>query len=59
MIQLQAAHLDAGVALSNEPVSGVFNTGDRDAFVSTASEVFGLQASAEPDGSVRLSERRK
>jgi len=52
-------HLDAGVALSSEPVSGVFNTGDRDAFVSTASEVFGLQASAEPDGSVRLSERGK
>jgi transmembrane sensor len=46
-------------SLASEPVNGVFKTGDRDAFVSTASEVFGLQVAAGPDGSVRLSERGK
>lgn len=50
--------LDVG-SRSSEPVNGVFKTGDRDAFVSTASEVFGLQVSAGANGSVRLSERRK
>lgn len=44
---------------ANAPVNGVFKTGDRDAFVSTASQVFGLRASAGPDGSIRLSERGK
>ena len=50
--------LDAA-ARQDERVNGVFKTGDRDAFVSTASEVFGLRASAGPDGSIRLSERGK
>lgn len=50
--------LDAATQ-ANEPVNGVFKTGDRDAFVSTASEVFGLRASAGPNGSIRLSERGK
>ena len=51
-IELDAASLDA------VPVNGVFRTGDRDAFVSTASQVFGLEVSPGPDGSVRLSERK-
>lgn len=50
--------LDAA-SLSREPVNGVFKTGDRDAFVSTASAVFDLRASAGPNGSIRLSERGK
>lgn len=45
--------------LASVPVNGVFKTGDRDAFVAAASGVFGLEASAGPDGSVRLSERGK
>lgn len=52
-VELQAA--DKAGAL----VNGVFRTGDRDAFVSTASQVFDLQASRGPDGTVRLSERGK
>lgn len=35
-------------------VSGVFRTGDREAFVSTVTEAFGLEAARGPDGSVRL-----
>lgn len=50
--------LDAA-SLASEPVNGVFRTGDRDAFVSTASEVFNLQVSAGSNGSVRLSEPGK
>ncbi|CAN5310537.1 FecR family protein [soil metagenome] len=46
-------------ALDGVRVNGVFKTGDRDAFVSVASEVFDLQASQGPDGSVHLSERGK
>ena len=42
-------------ALDGEPVNGVFRTGDREAFVSTASAVFGLKATAQADGSVLLS----
>lgn len=45
--------LDAG-GLSSVPVSGVFETGDRDAFVAATGELFGLQAVAAPDGSVTL-----
>lgn len=41
-------------ALDRVPVNGVFKTGDRDAFVSTASAVFGLRATVRPDGSVLL-----
>ena len=52
-VELDARPLD-GVR-----VNGVFRTGDRDAFVSVASEVFDLQASPGPDGSVHLSERGK
>jgi len=51
-IELDAASLDA------VPVNGVFRTGDRDAFVSTASQVFELEVSPGPDGTVRLSERK-
>lgn len=40
-------------------VNGVFKTGDRDAFVSVASEVFDLKATPGQGGSVRLSERSK
>ena len=45
--------------LATVPVNGVFKTGDRDAFVAAASGVFGLEASAGPGGSIRLSERGK
>lgn len=51
-IELDAASLEA------VPVNGVFRTGDRDAFVSTASQVFDLEVSPGPDGIVRLSERK-
>jgi transmembrane sensor len=40
-------------------VNGVFNTGDREAFVSTASAVYPLQVSHGADGTVRLTERPK
>ena len=51
-IELEATSLDA------VPVNGVFRTGDRDAFVSTASQVFELEVTPGPDGTVRLSERK-
>lgn len=38
-------------------VNGVFRTGDRDAFVSTATEVFDLKASAGPGGTIVLTGR--
>ncbi len=41
--------------VENEAVSGVFRTGDRDAFVSAASAALGLKASAGEGGAVRLS----
>jgi len=50
--------LDAG-SLDTALVNGVFRTGDRDAFVSTASEVFDLRVTSGPAGRVRLSEQRK
>ena len=37
------------------PINGVFKTGDRDAFVSTASEALGLRVSALPGGGVKMS----
>jgi transmembrane sensor len=40
-------------------VNGVFKTGDREAFVSTASAVYPLQVSHRADGTVRLTERPK
>ncbi len=40
-------------------VNGVFRTGDRDAFVSTAAEVFGLRAKKGVDGEVLLSDAKK
>lgn len=49
--------LDAG-AREGATVNGVFKTGDRDAFVSTAAEVFGLKASKAADGRVLLSDAR-
>lgn len=45
--------------IGDERVTGVFKTGDRDAFVSTASEIFGLQALRQGDGGVRLSKPQK
>lgn len=50
--------LDAA-SLETVPVNGVFRTGDRDAFVSTASQVFDLEASPGPDGAIRLTERKR
>ncbi|WGM45847.1 hypothetical protein KOAAANKH_00711 [Brevundimonas sp. NIBR10] len=38
----------------SQPVSGVFHTSDRAAFVSAVCELFQLTAEADPDGSVRL-----
>ena len=35
-------------------VNGVFNTGDRDAFVSAVAAVMGLTGQVQPDGSIRL-----
>lgn len=49
--------LDAGPQ-ERASVNGVFKTGDREAFVSTASAVFGLKASKEADGGVLLSDAR-
>jgi transmembrane sensor len=49
--------LDAG-RLAAVPVSGVFRTGDRDAFVAAASELFGLEAVPSPDGSVTLAAKK-
>ncbi|MFJ6024274.1 FecR family protein [Brevundimonas sp. NPDC092305] len=42
-------------AMARESVNGVFKTGDRDAFVSAATEALGLTASPGADGAVRLS----
>lgn len=39
------------------PINGVFRAGDRDAFVSTASQGLGLKASAGAHGAIVLSER--
>lgn len=38
----------------NVEVNGVFAAGDRDAFVSAVSDLFGLRAQPQPDGGVRL-----
>ena len=42
-------------AMDGATVNGVFRTGDREAFVSTASAVLDLRVSEGPAGSVRLS----
>lgn len=52
----QKVELDAA-DLAGVEVNGVFRTGDRDAFVSTVSGAFGLQASSGAGGTVRLSVR--
>ncbi|WP_245777252.1 FecR family protein [Brevundimonas viscosa] len=44
----------AAPAAENVPVNGVFAAGDRDAFVSAASDLFGLSARPQADGGVRL-----
>lgn len=41
-------------AYANTPVSGIFDTGDRDAFVSAAVRLFPLEARSTEDGAVRL-----
>jgi transmembrane sensor len=43
--------------LSDVAVTGVFNTGDTDAFVAAAEDLFALRSSATPDGGVRLTPR--
>lgn len=48
--------LDASVT-GRATVNGVFKTGDRDAFVSTATEVFDLKSSAGPGGTIVLTGR--
>lgn len=50
--------LDAGVP-KEVAVNGVFRTGDREAFVSAASDVLDLEVVRAPGGAVRLSERGK
>ncbi len=45
--------LDAGPA-EDVAVSGVFTTGDREAFVAATTDLFGLEARTQADGSVRL-----
>ncbi len=50
---VRPVRLDAG-RLGDVRVSGVFKTGDRDAFVSAATDLFELQAVPEADGSIRL-----
>jgi len=40
------------------PISGVFQAGDRAAFVSAASDVFDLEAVAQPGGAIKLVPRR-
>lgn len=49
--------LDAA-AQEGVSVNGVFKTGDRDAFVSTAAEVFGMRASKAADGRILLFDAR-
>lgn len=41
-------------ATENVPVNGVFAAGDREAFISAASDLFGLSAQPQADGGVRL-----
>ena len=38
-------------------INGVFDAGDRSAFVSAAAQLLDLEAAAQPDGSVRLASR--
>jgi len=45
--------LGAG-APTNEPVSGVFNTGDTDAFVGAVADLYGLRVEPLADGRIRL-----
>ncbi|WP_292106825.1 FecR domain-containing protein [Brevundimonas sp.] len=47
---------DAGIR--DQAVSGVFRTGDRDAFVAASSDVLGLAVDPKADGTVGLSRRR-
>ena len=49
--------LDGPLSLARQPVSGVFNTGDTDAFVSAVQGLFDLQRTPAPDGSLRLGPR--
>jgi transmembrane sensor len=48
-----------GAAVADRPVNGVFRTGDREAFVSAAADVFDLRVDREAGGAVRLSEGGK
>lgn len=50
---VRPVRLEAG-PLGDVRVSGVFRTGDRDAFVSAATDLFELQAVPKADGSIRL-----
>ncbi|WP_262422641.1 hypothetical protein [Brevundimonas denitrificans] len=44
--------------IRDEAISGVFRTGDRDAFVAASSDVLGLSVVPKADGAVGLSRRR-
>lgn len=50
--------LEAG-ALKDVPVSGVFRSGDREAFASAAAEGLDLEVRERPDGALVLSRRKK
>ena len=50
---VQPVRLETG-PLGDVRVSGVFRTGDRDAFVSAATDLFELRAVPQADGSIRL-----
>jgi transmembrane sensor len=46
--------LDGPADLAQRPVSGVFNTGDTDAFVAAVKTLFALRSNVDPGGSVHL-----
>jgi transmembrane sensor len=50
--------LGGDAALAQQPISGVFDAGDTNAFVSAVTLEFDLQSAAAPGGSIRLSPRQ-
>jgi transmembrane sensor len=46
--------LDLAASAAQQPITGVFDTGDTDAFVNSVAVALDLQASKAPDGSTRL-----
>jgi transmembrane sensor len=51
--------LEPTAELAQQPVSGVFDTGDTTAFVAAVKTLFALDATTAPDGSIRLQPARK